>query len=130
VRVQIFCSEVSVGRLDEGIVGGFFGPGEVEGDAALISPQMQITRHELRALVDAGRSRNSFAGRLFPAPWAPRNVKRGSSAGENREKVSTIVSTRGFRPVASWSWTKSIAQASFDRVAGRRRPAERHSPAV
>jgi hypothetical protein len=47
-------------------------------------------------------------------------VKRGSSAGENREKVSTIGSTRSFRPVASWSWTKSIAQVSFDRVAGRR----------
>jgi hypothetical protein len=32
---------------------------------------------------------------------APRNVNRGSSAGEKRENVSTIVSTRSFRPVAS-----------------------------
>jgi hypothetical protein len=31
----------------------------------------------------------------------PRNVNRGSSAGENRENVSTIVSTRSFWPVAS-----------------------------
>jgi hypothetical protein len=36
----------------------------------------------------------------------PRNVKRGSSAGEKREKVSTVVNTRTLLPVASWSWTK------------------------
>ncbi len=32
---------------------------------------------------------------------APRKLKRGSNAGEKREKVSTIVSTRNLRPVAS-----------------------------
>jgi hypothetical protein len=31
-----------------------------------------------------------------------------------------MVSTRSFRPVASWSWTKSIAQVSFARVASQR----------
>jgi len=31
----------------------------------------------------------------------PRKEKRGFSAGENREKISTIVSTRILRPVAS-----------------------------
>ena len=51
---------------------------------------------------------------------APRKSNRGSIAGEKRENVSTIVSTRSFVPVASWSCTKSIAQVSFDRVAGRR----------
>jgi hypothetical protein len=44
-------------------------------------------------------------------------VNRGCSAGEKRDKMSTIV-TRSLRPVANWSWTKSIAQVSFDRVAG------------
>ena len=46
-------------------------------------------------------------------------MNRGFIAGEKRENVSMIVSTRSLRPVASWSWTKSIAQVSFDRVAGR-----------
>jgi hypothetical protein len=34
--------------------------------------------------------------------------------------VSKTVSTRIRRPVASWSWTKSIAQTSFGRCAGTR----------
>lgn len=36
--------------------------------------------------------------------------------GENREYVSTTVSTLIFLPVASWSWTKSIAHVSFGGV--------------
>lgn len=47
-------------------------------------------------------------------------VNRGANAGENREKISTIVSTRSLCPVANWSWTKSIAQVSLDRFAGLR----------
>ena len=35
-------------------------------------------------------------------------------------KVSTTVSTRIFRPVASWSWTKSMAQISLAADAARR----------
>jgi aryl-alcohol dehydrogenase-like predicted oxidoreductase len=38
-----------------------------------------------------------LAGRPFRAP------PHGSAAGEKRENVSTIVSTRSLRPVASWS---------------------------
>src|SRR6516162_7163100 len=40
---------------------------------------------------------------------APRKEKRGSYAAEKREKVSTIVSTRSVRPVASLSCTKCSA---------------------
>ena len=40
---------------------------------------------------------------------APRKLCRTSIAGESRVKVSTIVSTRNFRPSKSWSWTKSAA---------------------
>ena len=47
----------------------------------------------------------------------PRKEKRGSNASEKRENVSTIVSTQSLRPVASWSWIKSITQVSFGRVA-------------
>ena len=43
----------------------------------------------------------------------PKEGNAASSTGENREKVSTTVSTRIFRPVASWSWRKSIAQTSL-----------------
>lgn len=37
-----------------------------------------------------------------------------------REKVSTTVSTRILRSVATWSWTKSIAQTWLPRVASVR----------
>ena len=42
MRVQTFGSESAVERFDEGVVGGLARPGEVEHDASLISPQIQI----------------------------------------------------------------------------------------
>ena len=49
-----------------------------------------------------------------------RAVRGLDRAGANRVKMSTIVSTRIFRTVASWSCTKSIAHVSFACTAGRR----------
>ena len=49
-----------------------------------------------------------------------RKLKHGTIAGEKRLNVSTIVSTRIFLPVTSWSWTKSIAQVSFAWTGGDR----------
>ncbi len=49
--VQAFRPEPAVERLDEGIVGRLARSGEVERDALLVRPQVQIPRHELRALI-------------------------------------------------------------------------------
>ncbi|MCW2365841.1 hypothetical protein M2341_001288 [Sphingobium sp. B7D2B] len=38
----------------------------------------------------------------------------------NRENVSTTVKIRSFGPVASWSWTKSMAHTSLTRKAAQR----------
>ena len=42
MRVQTFRSEFAVERLDEGVVSGLSRSGEVERDAALISPEVEI----------------------------------------------------------------------------------------
>jgi hypothetical protein len=57
VRVQTLRPETSVEGFDEGIVGGFARPGEVQRDASLIGPQIQIARDELCALIDTDRCR-------------------------------------------------------------------------
>jgi hypothetical protein len=36
VRVETFCPEATVEGFDEGVIGGFAGPGEVQCDATLI----------------------------------------------------------------------------------------------
>ena len=83
MRVQTFGSEFAVERLDEGVVSGLARSGEVERDTALISPEVEI----------AGSSISTTSG--------PRKLNRGSIAGEKRENVSMIVSTRSLRPVTS-----------------------------
>lgn len=104
MRAQTFRPEGSVERFDERVVLWLPWPREVESDATLISPQIQIARHKLGALIDADRCRKSD----FPVdPFQhlhdidAAEGDRGSSAGENREKVLTIVSTRSLRPAAS-----------------------------
>jgi hypothetical protein len=42
MRIQAFCPELAVERLDEGIVGWFAGPRELKGDATLVRPQIQV----------------------------------------------------------------------------------------
>ena len=49
-----------------------------------------------------------------------RKLNRGATAGENRLNVSITVRMRSFDPVASWSWTKSIAHTSFEHAAVQR----------
>jgi hypothetical protein len=106
-----------------GIVGWLPRPREVKRHATLVGPQVKIARHKLRAL---GYPNGCREPHLSPDSFqhlptsAPRKLNRGSIAGAKRENVSMIVSTRSFVPVANWSCTKSIAQVSLDRVAGRR----------
>ena len=59
VCIEAFCPEASVERFDESIVSRLAGPGEVQRDAALASPDVEIARHELGALVDPDRRRES-----------------------------------------------------------------------
>lgn len=53
-----------------------------------------------------------------PCPTVPRLSAR--RVGQKRATVSTIVRTRSLRPVASSSWTKSIAHVAFAAIASQR----------
>jgi hypothetical protein len=61
VCVQTFGAELAVKGFDEGIVRRLAWPGEVERDAALVSPQIQIA---LGALIDADRCRETPSCRV------------------------------------------------------------------
>jgi hypothetical protein len=84
MMVQAHRAEPAVERLEEGIVGRFARTGEVERHALLISPQIQISRHELRALIylDGLGIANLAADPLQGGDHVlARKLKRGSSAG-------------------------------------------------
>src|SRR3546814_4500834 len=53
--VQAFRPQPAVERLDERVVGRLAGAREVEDDAALISPEIEIAGDELRALLHTDR---------------------------------------------------------------------------
>lgn len=55
--VEAFAAELAVERLDEGVIRWLARPGEVQLDAALIGPQVEIAGDELRSLVDPDRPR-------------------------------------------------------------------------
>ena len=57
MRVQALCPELAVERFNERVVRRFARPGEVEHNALLVGPHVQITRDELAALVDTDRLR-------------------------------------------------------------------------
>ena len=52
MRVQTFGAKLAVERFDKAVVGRLAGPREVENHTALIGPQIEIARDELRALVN------------------------------------------------------------------------------
>ena len=123
VGVQAFRLELAVQAFDDGVIGWLAGPGEVECNVPLIGPEIEVARDEL----GSPWSTRMVLGRPISRPTCSstsmtsdaRKLNRGAIAGEKREKVSTTVSTRTFRSVASWSWTRSIAQVSLVRTAGQ-----------
>jgi hypothetical protein len=70
MSVQTFRSETAIEGLDEGIVGRLSRPGEVQRDTS--SPEIQIARDEIGALIDTDRCRES----PLPADFFqnPRNI--------------------------------------------------------
>ena len=64
--VQAFASELAVEGFDEAVVSRLARPREVQHNALLISPDIEITGDKLRSLVDADRLgvANSFANAL------------------------------------------------------------------
>src|ERR1700722_6947296 len=66
VGVQAFASELAVEGFDEAVVSRLARPREVQHNALLISPDIEITGDKLRSLVDADRLgvANSFANAL------------------------------------------------------------------
>ena len=78
VRVQAFGAELAVEGLDEGVVGRFARPREVEDDAALIGPQIEIARHELAALIEP--------------PWKkPSTVVQGLGAVQSNARLQSLL---------------------------------------
>jgi hypothetical protein len=88
-------------------------------DLSVHSPQLRnsveihITGEQTRCVIHTGRpsgNRTDDQPTLSSTSTtsAPRHVNRGSIAGENRENVSAIVSTRGIRP-ANCLWAKPSA---------------------
>lgn len=65
--VEAFDAETAVEDLD----GWLAGPGEVQRDAALVGPQVKITRHEYAALIDADRRREAH---LLASPFQHRQT--------------------------------------------------------
>ena len=57
--IQAFCTESTVKRLDKCVVGRLSRPREVEHHLVLIRPKVEITRDELRALIDVDRFRQA-----------------------------------------------------------------------
>lgn len=123
VGVQTLGPEAADEGLDEGIVGRLAGLAEVQGDAMGIGPQVQVSGYELGPLIDTDRLRIAqptaspvqgldHVFRAVGEPWI--NHRREAA------KVSTTVRIRILLPVANWSWTKSMAQVSFGRVASQR----------
>ena len=55
--IQTFASDLAVEGFDKGVVSRFARPREVEGHVVRVSPQVEITRHELTALVNSDRLR-------------------------------------------------------------------------
>ena len=119
VGVQAFRPELAVKRLDEPIVGRLARPREVERDVVGIGPEIEVPGDELAAVVRCPAVDTQYrreGGRIvfgYPPPAqtfsnvcttsSPRYENRGSTAGQNRECVSTMVRIRSFLPIASWS---------------------------
>jgi len=53
MRVQALGPELAVKRFDERVVRRLAWPGEVERDASLVGPEIEIPGDELRAQIDA-----------------------------------------------------------------------------
>jgi hypothetical protein len=76
-------------------------PRKVERDKTAVGPEIQIARNELSALIHPYGLRVSEE-MTYPSEHlddiGTAEANRGPIAGENREKVSTIVSRRSLRP--------------------------------
>lgn len=64
VGTQSFAAELAVEGFDEGIIGRLAGAGEVEDDALMIGPQIEIAGDEFRALINTDRLRIYAVGFL------------------------------------------------------------------
>lgn len=111
--VQALGPELAVERLDEGIVRRLSGPAELDHDAFLVGSEVKFARDELRAPINPDRlGIADLAAYPFKSQnhVLPRQLKRGSTAGENREHVFTFGRMRSSPPLASWSRTQFIVQ--------------------
>ena len=66
VRVQTFSAELAIERFDESVVGRFARTREVQRNATVVGPEVEIARYELASLIDADRlGKSDLAAHLF-----------------------------------------------------------------
>lgn len=128
--VGAFGPELPVERLNEGIVRRLARAGEVEGDAALIGPQVEVATDELVTLVnpDTGREavgRTDLLQHLddVGAAEVEANVQPRREPAEGVDDGQNPQLAAGGELVVddpTGGEANSIAQISFVRVAGRR----------
>jgi hypothetical protein len=106
VRTQAFRAESTIERINERIIRGLAGPGEVQRDAALVGSEAHIARNELDALVDADR----LGIARLPTDPIRRSNHIFASVAELRIQNRHVaregineVRTRSSLSVASWS---------------------------
>lgn len=102
MRVQALRPELAIERPDEAVVGRLAGPGELDDNALLIGPQIEITADELRALVNPDRRRIADGRedtvtkidrkRAYRSRWPPPSGKPESRRGqfENPVRLSPV----------------------------------------
>ena len=118
--VQALGPEPGVEGLDERVVRGLSGPGEVNLDTVQISPVIEQATGELRAIINPQALRlASGAHELVQNLDHLGCSEVGSRMPESPSRVwmSTTVRIRIGRPSNSWSDMKSMAQISFGAAA-------------
>lgn len=123
VLVQTLRPELAVEAIDERVIGRRTKPRAVQRDALHVCPQIEVSGDELAAVInpDRGRISNSPQTRASTSMTSgARKLNGGTTARENRLNVSITVRIRSLDPVASWSWTKPMADTSFEHNAAQR----------
>jgi hypothetical protein len=114
--VQPLVPQTAVQALDEAVLDEFARPNELHGDAARVSPLIEVQSRELGPVVADERrwqagsaSRNSVIRTALIARCT-------QGPGYSREQLSTSVKTRTVRPLPNVSDTKAIDHRSLGTV--------------
>lgn len=104
VAVQALVAKPAIEALDEGVVGWFARPREIERDAAGVGPQIQVARDRLAALIDPDRRGIAYLAarplKRFQYPGNPEAETAAPRPSRTAQYVSPV-RMRSFGSVAS-----------------------------